>query len=395
MRLLLLSSDLSGNALGRAQSLWLIARELGWDVRVAGPLRQELWPPVRDSAFADICQPLPISGRRPFLPDDLCRWSDATVAVKAMPESFGLAVRAQTSLRGPLLLDIDDPDLDEVQRIAPLRAKCGLVHPRRIRSGYHPWQLKLLERKTRSVPILTSNPSLRLRHGGYLIPHVREAVPPGRAHVRERPVVAFVGTPRIHKGIEVLRSAVSRLSYKGLLLVLTSQAPSDAAPWERWVGETNLADGRSLLDEADIVALPSLDMPFAREQLPVKVIDAMLSARAIVASELPPLRWALASTGLYTRPGSVEDLVGALQSLMLPARRVALAKAARHRALGMFTPTVVAPRLLRAIEFAKEESSSSHAQARLAPRQGIGMSRGSARAKQGGAPSDLDDAAVQ
>jgi glycosyltransferase involved in cell wall biosynthesis len=69
----------------------------------------------------------------------------------------------------------------------------------------------------------------------------------------------------------------------------------------------------------------------------------MLAGRAIVASDLPPIRWALGDTGLLAQPGDLDSLTRALQTLRDPAERTRLGALARERALNMFTPASVAP----------------------------------------------------
>ncbi|WP_447925737.1 glycosyltransferase family 4 protein [Georgenia muralis] len=199
-------------------------------------------------------------------------------------------------------------------------------------------------RLARTLPTTVSNPVLAGLYGGPLIPHVRDSGPQGRPHVREAPVIAFVGSVKPHKGIDLLRGAVAQLSRYGYRLVITGEAPNDARPWEDWVGVTSFEDGLQLVGDADIVALPSLYSPWARGQLPAKLIDAMLLERAVVVSDVGPLRWAVDDTGLVVRPGHAADLVCALHELRSPERRADLGRRARRLAELRFTVDAVAPR---------------------------------------------------
>ena len=96
-----------------------------------------------------------------------------------------------------------------------------------------------------------------------------------------------MGSVRPHKGVELLREAVEHAG--DMRLTITDDPPPSARPNENWTGLTSLAVGLELVNRADIVAIPSLPWIYGY-QLPVKLIDAMLAGRAIVASDLPPIR---------------------------------------------------------------------------------------------------------
>jgi glycosyltransferase involved in cell wall biosynthesis len=131
----------------------------------------------------------------------------------------------------------------------------------------------------------------------------------------------------------------------GATLCITAPAPTDARPHERWVGGGSFAEGAALLDRSDVTVALSDDTPFTRAQLPAKVIDSMMAGRAVIASDLPPIRWALGDAGILVRPGSVSELAAALSRLMHDeVTGVAhLGERARRRALELFTPAAVAP----------------------------------------------------
>jgi glycosyltransferase involved in cell wall biosynthesis len=74
-------------------------------------------------------------------------------------------------------------------------------------------------------------------------------------------------------------------------------------------------------------------------------MDAMMAGRAIVASDIAPIRWALADTGLIVPPGDVDALVTALAGLRDRTIRQQYGVAAHARALAMFSVEAVAPTL--------------------------------------------------
>ena len=331
---LFIASDLADGSLGRAYCLWLIAQELGWQTHVVSLKGDSLWAPLAGTDFADTCHKAQTI-REVIV---LARRSSLIIAVKPLPSSFGVAVHVSDSTGVPLLLDIDDPDLEFVLGWRPLGLALGL---RLFRTDLY----RAYKRMAKLAPqyeSMSSNPGLAARHGSHLMPHVRqdlgEAAP---AHAR---TVAFVGTPRRHKGIAVLRQAIASIpSHVRPTLIVTAPPPDDAKPWEQWTGVTSLDQGIDIVKTASIVAIPSLDSTYSRGQLPVKLIDAMMVGASIIASDLPPIRWALddGRCGTLVRPGDVRGLAEAMMH-GLEDPQTEQAHNARARALHLFTPSAQA-----------------------------------------------------
>jgi glycosyltransferase involved in cell wall biosynthesis len=204
-------------------------------------------------------------------------------------------------------------------------------------------KLVKMRRIAKNVTTIVSNPSLQRVYGGSLVPHVREDPGMGSAHVTNVPTVAFVGTNRKHKGVDVLRSAISALQPSRARLIVTDVIPSDPHSWETWVGPTSQTDGFAIVAESDIVAIPSRATIFSRGQLPAKIVDAMLSGRPLIVSDFPPLTWAMADGGLKVKPNSVGALKDAILALSNPTLRAELGAKGRERALQLFTVSAVAP----------------------------------------------------
>ena len=321
--------NFSDNSLGRTYCLWELAQELGWDSAIVTPKDSEIWPPLSGTLFAQSCSALNVGGtqERPELVE-----ADLFIAVKPLESSFGVAYDLAGKFGKPVLLDIDDPDMEaQLSWRQPIRRFArGLVHRRRIKA------VRKLRKRAKSVPTVVSNPVLQKRYGGPIIPHVRPDIGSGAEHTSDKPEVAFVGSIRGHKGLELLREAVANIRKSGITLTVTDVAPIDAKPWEKWVGTTSLSEGLSIVANADIVVIPSLDVPFAHGQLPAKLIDAMMLGRAIAVSSIEPMPWALNGTGRVLKPGSVEDIEEALLELAEPEVRARLGSAARRHALETF-----------------------------------------------------------
>lgn len=328
MKLLLLTKDLSDNSTGRAQVLWSLAQSLGWDARVVAPKGDNLWLPARGTEFEENCEVVASDLELERIARDV----DLVIAVKPLPGSFGRAVKLPPSTR--ILLDIDDPDIESILGHGfPLKALAKSI----LRAHVF-WSTFFLSRRVKNYPVIVSNPVLQERFGGEVVPHARADTGNGAAHESATPRVVFVGTNRRHKGIDVLRAAVRMLADKGVSLTVTDDPPSDAQDLEEWIGQTTIAHGLSRVKSGDIVVIPSMPEEIhSLAQLPAKLIDAMIAGRAIVVADFAPLRWAVGETGLVFQPGSPTSLACCLSQLCDPVLRARLGKAARDRALAVFT----------------------------------------------------------
>jgi glycosyltransferase involved in cell wall biosynthesis len=274
-------------------------------------------------------------------------WCDVVIALKPWPGSLDRALQSLRSVPRALVLDVDDPDFEA--RFGPTRrTQFGVFASMALRRRLPTRFYRLRWRAARIRHTLISNPGLARWYRGVVVPHARSERPAGRDHSRTSGLrIAFVGTPRPFKGLAVLREAARRMG--DVELTITAEPPSDAASNEAWVGETSLSYGLEIVDDADIVVIPSVPSPYSDGQLPVKLIDAMMSGRAVIASDFIPIRWALGDTGILVPPGDSDALVSALASLRSPDVRKRLGVLARRRALEVFTPQAVAPVLARSV----------------------------------------------
>jgi len=331
------------NTLGRAYALWLAAEELGWETRFVAPRIDDPWSPlVGEHGFV---------ARLTADGDQAAAWADVLVALKPWPGALDVALRLGRVYDKPVAVDVDDPDWENEYGWSAARQ--ALTFATLTCSGRRPLgAYRLRYTASRLERVLVSNPALqRWYRRGVVVPHARPARPPGRPHSATGTdiEVAFVGTVAEHKGVEVLREAAKAAG--DVRLVLTAEAPPDARPNERWIGRTTLEEGLAVIDRCDVVAVPSQPWVYGAGQLPVKLIDAMIAGRAVVASDLGPARWALAGTGLLVPPGDAVALGDALKRLRSSSLRSELGQAARLRALQRFTPAAVAHDLAAGLGF--------------------------------------------
>jgi glycosyltransferase involved in cell wall biosynthesis len=349
IRIVALGSTTRRNRIGRTYSLWLTARAANIPFLYIGIDDGPIWEPLRDNeAFlADVRTASDVADLEQQVAREL--GPDTVLLVcKPRPEILRVALKLERS--APVLVDVDDPELLDpwIDNSLILRLK------RVLRTGPSKFRFGWARRVVAKMDIITSSPSLQERYGGVVVPHVRE----DEAHPRTRDGsdgqfrVGFVGTPRNHKGVPQLRAAVAVLAQqRDVRLCITAPPPEDAQPWEEWIGYTSLEGGRRVLDGSDAVALVSQPGIWGELQFPVKLVDAMLGELPVVITPRAPLLWAMGGTGLVVADGSVDEIVSALARLADdPDFARELARAARQRALGMFTPAAAAPHLREAVE---------------------------------------------
>lgn len=341
LRVGLIGHTSSGNALGRLYSNWLALHDVGIAARVLVPSPGTVWTPVaEDSEFVASFAPSAV---------DLARWATVLVAHKPWVGSLDIGLDLARRYEKPIVLDVDDPDFESEFDITPLTyLRRAARNPRRVLRDAG---LVRLRKSVRMVDALTvSNPFLLELYGeAQVVPHARRFRPAGQPHSDKTQLhVAFVGTPTKHKGIQILRDAVQRV--EGARLTITAPEPDGPRDCENWVGRTSLAEGLRIVDSADVICIPSSITVMSMGQLPVKLIDAMISGRAIVATDLPPIRWALSGSGILVKESTTGALASAFSRLRDPDLRSELGERARTRALNEFSTQAVGDRLSRILE---------------------------------------------
>jgi phosphatidylinositol alpha-1,6-mannosyltransferase len=174
----------------------------------------------------------------------------------------------------------------------------------------------------------------------------------------DKPLVVYPGDLEFSRGAEhVLRAHASLRSKFDVVLALACRMKTPAAHAEEqrlralarslcversvvWVGETRRI--HELLGAADVVALPAEHL-YAKMDLPLVLIEAMLLGRAIVVAHgTPAAELAEGDAALLTAP-EVADVANAIERLLADAvERSRIGERARSNALERFHPAIVA-----------------------------------------------------
>jgi glycosyltransferase involved in cell wall biosynthesis len=336
--------DLSSNPIARVVPFVKAFRDLGYDVQVLGfvfgggegvhiPYQGEVDPVVIETTkrpselFTNI--------RR------LARAAngDIVYAFKPLVTTLAPALYSARIVKNrPLLLDVEDEEvyLDQSWDLSAAWRK--LFRGWRLGTSWKYTRLLQLFRGSADAVTVVST-ELKSRYGGSIIRHgpdendfspvqysekeqqIREkwGLPQGRK------LAMFTGTPRPHKGFDVLTKALLRSECKDWDFVLVGpndnefarQAKKELPQRAHFLGPQSYSKIPELLSVADAVPIPQKDTPFAEAQVPAKLLDAMAMARPIVASSTGDLPNILGEgrRGLLVPPGDERALAQGLMSI--------------------------------------------------------------------------------
>lgn len=328
-QIVVVGSELSHNAAGRAHSLLLAYQQLGCPVALLGsyfpsPNRPpQLWEPLRSLG-------LPVHAF--YVQDQSQFFAQAWELVLQHPADlvhlskprlptviFGLLYKLFWG--AAVLMDIDDEELFFVGEQQPLtvdgfkREYGRLSRPERLMGPV--WTRLGVALGQRFDAITVANRALQRRYGGTVIPHgrdpqqLRPATPTERSCARRRHgipedarVVLFFGTPRRHKGLLQVAAAVAELPAAMQPLFVVVGSIPDAELQQELVASLpsqrlRLLDNQPFERARDVLALADLVVllnsgAVAAFQSPAKLTDALAAGLPVLVSDSPPLQEAVA-----------------------------------------------------------------------------------------------------
>ncbi len=312
--------DVGHNPLGRA---YLLAEVLmrRFEVEVIGAsfprFGGSLWKPLRGCSRVSIKA---IRGRDfPLYFKDMEKIAqtingDILYVSKPRLPSLELAILAKIHRNRPIILDIDDYEpsffltrdpltLEEVQR---------LQHETSFKQPWGEIWTRFCESLVPLCDELTvSNIQLQRRYGGTIVPHARDerdfdpdawprdAIRNALGITPEDKVIVFAGTPRIHKGLATIITALQRVRrHSCKLLIVGSAADSGSRKLLESANPTSILSVPDVpfshlpgyLCAGDLVCLPqSIQEAVSLFQIPAKLTDALALGIPILASGVPPI----------------------------------------------------------------------------------------------------------
>jgi len=349
--------DLSNNSFGRAA---LLARGLSrfYDVEIVGPSRRGgVWAPMehvdipvkkftwkRYPAFSCVSQNIleAIDG-------------DVILASKLMPTSFGIGLKKKYSSGKPLIVDIDDWELGFFYHSGIMGRVGRFLNFSNPNGLPYVWRMERLVEKADAVSV--SNRFLQNKFGGTLLPHCRDTsdldlqkfnpnMIKEKIGLAGKKILMFLGTPRPHKGIHDLLTALKLIDDPDLRLAVIGVENEE----EFTQGIDDLLRSRVVvfpkipfdklpeyLSAADILAVPQRKTSDSIGQMPAKIYDAMAMAKPIVATCVSDIPEVLGDSGYLVDPGEPSQLASAIQYILShPDEAHGKALAARERCQQMY-----------------------------------------------------------
>ncbi|MDO8300927.1 glycosyltransferase, partial [Lacisediminimonas sp.] len=323
LTVLVLSWDVGHNPVGRSYMLAEVLNRVVRNVVLAGfgfeRYGSQVWEPVRDARLPVIRMPASDTAGLLTQVDRIAQRvkPDIVIACKPRMPSLQLAAAIKHRTGCPLILDIDDHELaffNGAQELS-LAGLSALPAADPASEASLPfgrlWTSVAQHMRRFADEILVSNVALHRQFGGTVLPHVRdETVFDPALYSRQlsrleygiapqAKVILFFGTPRLHKGIDALAVATSKLHDPAWRLVIVGSSTDRSVT----NGIEKLAPGRvswlpnqpfdaiaRVLAMADVVCLPQDEShPVSHYQLPAKAIDAIGMGVPLLVTGTAPL----------------------------------------------------------------------------------------------------------
>ena len=349
MKITFLNHNLSTNCLARTYQLAKVLSKK-YEVEIIGcKVGNRIWPPADIGTFEykyfeEAKFPRSISKIREILRKIS---GDVIYVQRTAFSSYGIALIKKISSRTPVILDIDDWGLSFASKSKHRNKIIGelletlkfgrsllrfLYNPLRANSFATFFLEKLVPL---SDSITVGNKALKDKFGGIIVDHPKDmsffnpSLYKEKKTLRDNKKISFIGTPRPHKGVEVLIDAMSLIKDQPITFLLASFSDNEYVKVLRKKAINTLGQERvdfrvvedfnlvpELYSITDISVIPSLDKPPSRFQIPQKVLDAMAMAKPIIATCVSDLPEILDGCGYIVEPGNPELLADKIKYVL-------------------------------------------------------------------------------
>jgi len=347
--------------------------ESKYEVEVVGPLfGDRIWPPCDTDEF--IYKPVHCIPAFPHFFKSMGKilhliTGDIIYASKPCFTSFGIGTLVKFKRKKPLILDIDDWELGwylpyRFRKMASLSVKT-IFDVNGFLNTY------FLEKMTFLADGITiASKFLQKRFGGVYIPHARdtEFLDPYKYEggkirkelgLKEEKIIMFLGSPKPHKGIENLTSAMKYLKRKDVKLLIIGASdgypskyhlPRDIDPFVIMRGMVPFRRVPEYLACSDVVVIPQKKIPSNRAQVPAKLFDAMAMAKPIISTKISDMPEILKDCGFIVEPDRPKDLMEKIDLILRnPKEAKEVGRKARKRCIEKYSLRIVGERLVNYI----------------------------------------------
>lgn len=341
MKISIITPSFSHNVLGRAYLLASVLQRK-YDVDIVGlSWGDTTWEPLRDVDNMKYKSIRVTKFPGPYwqlikLINEIN--ADVIYASKPLISSFGIGILKKIITGKPLILDIDDWECgfisEDYFKLSRMRKYKKLLYSAiDFKEGSEFSKLAGEKMISFADDITVSNQFLQNYFGGVIVPHCRDAniLNPEKFDKnllrekygigQENKVVMFLGTPTVHKGVEILIDAMTLLPDTNFMLCIVGLDESN----EYCKGLKQYAIDKlnsrfkmfglipfnkvpELLTIADIVVIPQKKGLATFGQLPAKVFDAMAMAKPIIATDVSDLPEILDGCGIIIEPNNSDQI---------------------------------------------------------------------------------------
>jgi len=373
MKISLLVSDFSQNCLGR---VYILAKMLDpeYEVEVVGPLfGDKVWPPCDTKEF--IYKPVQcIPVFPPFLKSikkiENFISGDIIYASKPWVSSFGIGILSTLKRKRPLIVDIDDWELGwflpyKFRKMASLSVKTIFDANGFLGTYLLEKMVFLTDGRT------TASRFLQNRFGGEYIPHARDTdfLDPSKFDggkvkrelgFKDEKIIMFLGSPKLHKGIEDLFCALKYLKRKDVKLLIIGAANGYPSKHHLYEDIDLFVIIRGMipfmripeyLAWSDLVVIPQKNLLSNYAQVPAKLFDAMAMAKPVIATNISDMPEILGDCGFIVEPNNPKGLAERIEYILNnPTKAKEMGKKARDRCIERYSFKVVGERLFNYIQ---------------------------------------------
>jgi len=313
---------------------------------------------------------------------------DIVYAIKPRANSFGAALFTKFIRHHKLILDADDWECSFYKNVkfsSVLNKWKDTIQPDffsifsfiRFFNGFEyansRRNLYRLEKKVAAADAVTANTRfLQQKYNAFYLPSVKDTskFDPSRFDEKEArvalgldrfKVLMFPGTPRVHKGLEDLLTALELLEQPNLRLVIVGGRNEGNAytyklleRWDKWIirlPQVSSDDMPGVIAAAHIIVLPQRDTPTARAQFPMKLTDAMAMAKPILSTCVGDIPDIVGDTAYLVEPGSPNAIVKTIKRIFQnPNEAYSKGEQARLRCIRHFSIEKIGQRLINILE---------------------------------------------
>jgi len=347
MKISILTPDFSHNCFGRA---WLLAKLLQhfYEIEVIGPaFGHGIWKPLENSCDfrIKIVQGYP-NGR--FEIRKMLKFisGDVIYASKPRMASFFVGLINKIKNRVPLVLDIDDWELVLGKGFYNTLSWYKKINYFRLSlfNWTSPYYVYVLDKLIPIADSITVSGSvLQAKYGGTIIRHARDIniFNPeryNRTFLRKKYlniegdeyfVVAFIGTPDQHKGLEDIFIALEHVQNKNLYFIIVGIDKTDFSKRIRKRIEDSFLKARTVLFSqqhfdilphfysiADLIVIPQQNGAFSGAQVPAKIFDAMAMAKPIISTNISDIPDILNDCAWIVPPSNPQKLADIIKYII-------------------------------------------------------------------------------